>query len=346
MDGVFTLFDHAKMFDAKGESILPVANVLQKYDPIINDMIVKESNSDSGHQYAVQTGLPEVTWRRAYEGVQPSKGTQKVVNETYGRASTVSLVDVAVAKKGGKVAEVRAEQAKRHLEAMAQEMASKLIYGSVADNEKSFVGFAARYASTTADSARNLFRVKTSAGSTTRRSSIYLVGWADNKIFTFYPKGTKAGMEHYDFGGKPVDVVDANGGTYPAYKDQYEWLMGLGVQDWRYGARVANIDLDDLDTKAKCAALYDKFVEALNSIQNFNGIKLVAYANREVKFALRAGALASGSQTSTVQTAPVVQQNNNLTSSGMPGYSEYDVVIDGIHIKAEDAIVSNEALVS
>jgi len=342
MSGVFTLFDHAKMFDAKGESILPVANILQQHDPIINDMVLIESNSDSGHQYAVQTGLPEVTWRRAYEGVQPSKGTQRVVNETYGRASTVSLTDVAVADKGGKSAVIRAEQASRHLEAMSQEMAGKIIYGSAADNEKSFVGLAARYNDKDADSGRNLFN----AGGNANRSSIYLVGWAKNKIFTFFPKGTKAGITHYDFGGKPVDVIDANGGTYPAYKDQYEWLMGLGVQDWRYGARIANINVNDLNSKQKCAALYDKFMEALNSIQNLNGIKLVAYASRKVKFALRNGALASGGQASTVQTGPTINQNNNLTSSGATGYSEYDLVIDGIHIKAEDAIKENEDAVS
>ena len=356
MAGEFTLFDHAKMFDAKGESILPVANVLQKSDPILSDAITIESNMDSGHQYAVMTGMPEVTWRRAYEGVAPSKSTRKVVNETYGRASTVSLVDVAIAEKGGKVNEVRAEESERHLEAMSQELASKLIYGSVADDEKSFVGFAARYSSSTAGSAKNLIRVKTSAGGTTRRSSIYLVGWGKGKIFTFYPKGTTAGIKHYDFGGKPIDIVDANGRTYPGYKDQYECLMGLGVQDWRYGARIANIDLDDLDTKAKCIALYDKFIQALDAIQNFNGIKLVAYCNREVKLALRNGFIGAGGSaiaydgshvvTAGIQTTPTMNQNGLLTSSGNIGYSAHDLVIDGVHIKAEDAIVSNEALIS
>lgn len=348
MAGEFTLFDHAKMFDAKGENILPVVNMLAQSNPIINDAAVKESNSDSGHQYAVMTGMPEVTWRRAYEGVQPSKFTQKVVNETYGRASTVSVVDVAVAEKGGKVSEVRAAQARTHLEAMSQEMANKLIYGSTADDEKAFVGLAARYNDTTADSARNLVRVKTSVGSTTHRSSIYLVGWDKDKIFGFYPKGTKAGIKIYDYNpnGQPTKLFDAAGNPFPGYMTQYEWLMGLGVQDWRFGARVANIDEDDLDTKAKCGALYDAFLEAVNSIQNLNGIKLVAYASRKVKFALRNGFLAAGGGAAAVQVAPTVQQNNTLTSSGNTGYSANTFYIDGIPVKAEDAISNTEALVS
>jgi len=342
MNGEFTLFDHAKLFDKNG-NLLPVVNVLQKTDPILNDAVMIESNSDNGHTYAVQTGLPEVTWRRAYEGVQPSKATQKVVHETYGRLSTVSLVDAAIAEKAGKVQVVRASEARRHLEAMSQEMASKMIYGSNALNEKAFVGFAARYADKDADSARNLFN----GGGSSNLSSIYLVGWSEDKIFGFYPKGSQAGIIRYDYSKNgPIDITDASGNTYPGYKEQYELLLGMGVADWRYGARVCNIDVTDLGTKAKCAALYDKFMAAVNSIQNLNGIKLVAYASRKVKFALRNGFLAAGGSTTTLQTAPIVNQDGVITSSGNKGYSANDLIIDGIPVRAEDAIVENETQVS
>lgn len=346
--GPITLFDHAKMFDAEGNNVLPVVNILSQTNPIINDAVVIESNSDSGHKYAIQTGMPEVAWRRAYEGVDPSKATQRVVNETYGRASTLTKVDVAIADKGGHSAQVRASAAAVQLEAMSQEMANKIINGSIAEDEKSFVGLAARYSSTNAESARNLIL----AGGSSNLSSIYLVGWAKDKIFGFYPKGTKAGIQIYDYNpdGKPHKCVDENGKTFPGYETQYEWLMGLGVQDWRYGARIANIDVTDLNTKAKCAALFDKFMEAVNSIQNLNGINLVAYASRKVKFALRNGFLAAGGNAGVIQTAPQVQQANNLSSSGNSGYSSNDLVIDGIHVKAEDAIkngiTASETLVS
>lgn len=342
MAGEFTLLDHAKLFGEDGK-LLKVVETLSKSDPIIADAITKESNSDNGHTYAVQTGLPEVVWRRAYEGVQPSKATQKVVHETYGRASTVSLVDAAVAEKGGKVGEVRASEAKRHLEAMSQELASKIIYGSNSVNEKSFIGFAERYNSGEAVSARNIIN---HGGTGDHLSSIYLIGWSADKIFTFYPKGSKAGIINYDYSPtKPIDITDAYGNTYPGYKEQYECLMGMAVADWRYGARICNINTAALTSKANCAALYESFVKALNSIQNFNGIKLVAYASRNVKFALRNGFLAAN-QSGVLMSAPSVQQNNNLTSTGNQGYSAYDLVIDGVHVKIEDAIVENEAQVT
>lgn len=342
MAGEFTLLDHAKMFGDDGK-LLQVVEVLSKSDPIIADAITIESNSDNGHTYAVQTGLPEVTWRRAYQGVQPSKATQKVVHETYGRASTLSLVDVAIAEKGGKVGVVRAAEAKRHLEAMSQEIAKKMIYGSNADDEKSFIGFAERYNKLSAASARNIVN---HGGSGDHLSSIYLIGWATNKIFTFYPKGSKAGIINYDYSKNgPIDIVGADGKTFPGYKEQFECLTGMAVADWRFGARVCNIDTSDLGTKAKCAALYESFIKALNSIQNLNGIKLVAYASRNVKFALRNGFVAANGA-GALMSAPIVYQNGEITSSGSRGYSANDLVIDGVHVKIEDAISETETVVA
>lgn len=342
MAGEFTLLDHAKMFGDDGK-ILEVVKVLAQSNPIINDAMTIESNSDNGHTYAVQTGLPSVTWRRAYEGVQPSKATQKVVHETYGRASTVCLVDAAIAEKGGKVGVIRAEEAARHLEAMSQELASKIIYGSNAANEKSFIGFAERYNSKDATSARNIIN---HGGTGDHLSSIYLVGWGKGKIFTFYPKGSKAGIINYDYSKNgPIDVTDASGNTYPGYKEQFECLMGMAVADWRFGARVCNIDTTDLGTKAKCAALYESFVKALNSIQNLNGIKLVAYASRNVKFALRNGILAANGA-GALMSAPQVYQQDNISSTGNKGYSANDLIIDGIPVKIEDAISETETAVS
>ena len=127
--GVMNLHDYAKLFDPKGEKYA-VARVLDQTNPIVRDAIIIESNSDSGHEYAIQTGLPNATFRRAYQGVQPSKASQTVVKEVYGRMSAVSEVDVAIAEKGGKISEVRAEDQRNQLEAMSQEYASKFFYGS------------------------------------------------------------------------------------------------------------------------------------------------------------------------------------------------------------------------
>lgn len=333
----FNLHDWGQQFGPDSKEYA-VARVMDQQDPILRDSVMIESNSDSGHEYAVQNGLPTTTWRRAYEGVKPSKGSQTVVKETYGRCSTISEVDAAVAEKGGKVAEVRAAQLRNKMEAISQETASKILYGSLQKDEKAFVGFARRYNSLTdGKTAEHVFDM----GGTTpnKMTSIYLIGWGKGKIFTFFPKGTRAGIKTYDYSKNgPIDLIDANGGTYPGYKEQLEFLLGMGVQDWRYGARVCNIDVTTIDTEENQKKLYNKFMEAVDSIHNLEDCKLIAYCSRKVKFALRNGWLKSG--------GVYVQQSNTLTSSGNRGYANHDLIIDGIPVKAEDAIVHTEEVVA
>ena len=338
--GVFNLHDYAKTFDPKGE-LYAVARVLDQTNPIVKDAIVIESNSDSGHEYAVQNGLPTVAWRRAYQGVKPSKGSQTVVKETYGRMSAVAEVDVAIAEKGGKVSEVRAQVQRDQIEVMNQEYAHKFFYGSNKDDEKAFIGFAARYGALSG--AKSARQVINNGGTTDNaQHSIYLIGWGRGKIFTFFPKGTRAGIKVYDYSKNgPIDLQDANGGTYPGYKKQMEWLIGLAVQDWRYGARVCNIEPSKLTAKADRIALYENFIKAVGRIQNPDVVNLVAYTSREVRDVLRSGFLAAGGQ-----SAPIVYQNNKLTTTGLPVYGYNDLVIDGIHIKACDAIDGTEAVVA
>ena len=334
------LHDYAKTFDPKGEKYA-VARVLDQTNPIVRDAIVIESNSDSGHEYAVQNGLPNVVWRRAYQGVTPSKGSQTVVKETYGRMSGVAEVDVAIAEKGGKVSEVKAEAQRNQLEKMNQEYASKFFYGSASDDEKAFVGFAARYSKLSgAATAKNVI---SNGGSTDNaQSSIYLIGWGKGKIFTFFPKGTQAGIKIYDYSKNgPIDLQDANGGTYPGYKKQMEWLVGLAVQDWRYGARVCNIQTASITTTDHCKALFNNFIKAVGRIQNPDLCHLVAYTSRTVRDLLRTGFLASGGS-----AAPIVYQQDRLNTTGLPVYGYHDLVIDGIHVKCCDAIKDTEAVVS
>ena len=336
----YNLLDHAKQFNPNGDEYA-VAKVLEQSNPVIKDMPVIESNDESGHTYAVQTGIPMPTWRRAYEGVEPTKHTQKVVHDTYGRMSAYSMVDVAVAEKGGKINETRAAMAEHHIEGMAQGMASKVFYGSNADDEKSFIGIAPRFSALTgAESSANVI---SNGGSTSnQQSSIYLIGWGKNKTFGFYPKGTRAGIKRYEYSAAgPVPCKDANGKEFPGYKEQYEWLMGLAVADWRYSARVCNIQAPTTMNDDACKALFKNFMKALNQIHNVDAVNLVAYCSRDVKFALRNGFLLSGGT-----IAPQVYVQNELDKSGNKGYSSHDLVIDGIHVKADDAIVQTEAVVA
>ena len=334
----FNLYDYSTKFLKNGDEA-PVAKVLVQSNPILDDAPVIESNSDSGHEYAIQTALPKNVWRRAYEGVEPTKGALRNVKEVYGRMSGLSVCDVATAEKGGNVKLVRGHLLEERLESMSQEAASKILYGSPKDEEKSFVGFAARYSSLSADAMTSRQVIDNGGTTPNKQSSIYIIGWSPRKIFTFFPKGTRAGIRIHDYSKNgPIAIADGKGGEYPGYKVQLEWLLGMAVQDYRFGARVCNIQKDQLTTADAKVALYENFIKALGRIQNLETCNVVAYCDRDIKDALRAGYLKSGGVT--------VYQNNYGNSSGNKGYANHNLIIDGIQIKAEDACKDTEAVVT
>jgi len=320
-DKHYNLLDYAKQFDESGQE-LAIAEVLSKSNPIIGDAVVIESNLDSGHEYAVRTGIPEGTWRRAYQGIEPAKATTKVVVEGYGTLSAYSVVDKLIAEKGGNLQAVRTGQSKAIIAGMSNTMAHNIIYGNAGETPERFTGLAARYSALSgAESAKNVI----SAGGSTdgQNSSIYLVVWDTDKVFTFFPKGSKAGIQRVDHG--LVNHVDASNNEYPAYKEYFEWKLGLAVQDWRYAGRICNIDVTNVPS-----TLIDKMCELEEKIQSLQLGKPVWYMNRTVKAALRK--LASSKQ--NVQYTP-----DQITSRPMMTFNE-------IPVHVCDAIADTENVVA
>lgn len=287
---VYTLLDYSKQFTEGGEE-LAVADVLSKANPMIADATLIESNSDAGHLHAIQTSIPEGTWRRAYKGIDYVKGTTKQVMDTYGTLGANSLVDKLIAEKGGKVNQVRGRQAKTIIEGMANTMGDQLIYGSNKKAEEGFVGLAAHYSEIGTWSDTEAKRNVVSAGGSTANStsSVYLVTWADDKIFTFFPKGTKAGIEHIDYTPDgPKEVFDGNNKSFPGYKEYFEWKLGLCVHDWRYAGRVCNIVSGT--TSANLRAAIDEMMARVDKGPG----KQVLYMNKQVAFKLQQALDAKG----------------------------------------------------
>ena len=79
-----------------------------------------------------------------------------------------------------------------------------------------------------------------------------------------------------------VNHIDASGNEYPAYKEYFEWKLGLAVQDWRFAGRICNIDVENVP-----ADLIDQMCELEERIQSLSMGKPVWYMNRTVKAALR-----------------------------------------------------------
>ena len=284
-DRCLTLTDWAKRIDKNGK-IDVIVETLSETNEILTDALFLEGNLPTGHKTTVRSGLPEATWRMLNYGVMPSKSTTVQVTDTCGSLESYSEVDKDLADLNGNTWDFRFSEDIAHMESMNQEMSETLFYGNVAVRPETFMGLAPRYNSFSAENGRMIIN----GGSTTPgvNTSIWLVVWGQNTCHCIFPKGSRAGFQHNDCG--EVTLFDANGGRYQGYRSHYKWEIGLVVRDWRYVARVANIDTTTLSNAGSASyigpELINLMVEAHNALNNTNAGTPVFYCNQAIKTAL------------------------------------------------------------
>ena len=276
-----TILDVAKRMTGDG-NLDKIVEMMNQTNEILTDMTMLEGNLPTGNVSTVRTGLPKVAWRVFNDGVEPSKSATAQATDTCGMLEAYAVVDRELAKIANNAKEFRLQEDRAFLEAMNQEMASTLFYGSKTMPEK-FVGLTPRYSDKTAKSGENIIDA---GGTGANLTSIWLVVWSPNTVHGIYPKGSKAGFEMEDDG--VVDVTTTEGKKYKAYQTHYQWKNGLTVRDWRYVVRIANIDVTKLKKDASVGAdLIDLMIDAEEKVPNLGMGRPVWYMNKTVRGFLR-----------------------------------------------------------
>lgn len=337
--GAATLLDFAKSIDPDGKTAT-VVELLNQTNALLADMPWVEGNLPTGHRTTIRTGLPNVTWRQMYQGVQPSKSTRAQVDDACGMLEARAEVDVEIAKLNGNTSAFRLSEAQAFLEAMNQAMISAMIYNDIAVNPERPQGLVPRYNALSAGSGRNVF----SAGGTTNLTSIWLVCWGTDTLHGIFPKGSKAGLEHEDLG--IIDAFDGSNNRYRAYADHWKWKCGLSVRDWRYAARIANIDTVALaartGTQATTAATNIQYLmmDAMNAIPFMGKGTPVFYASRKAKAALQKMAMDRSQNALAIQ--PAASQYGKVGVASV----DADLTFFGVPVRTVDGLVENETQVS
>lgn len=322
------LIDIYKQQDGSGNYV-PVIEMLTEMNPMLEDAIAVECNKGTTHLHTVRSGLPQVTWGMLYKGIPNGKGKTSQVEDTTGFVEGLSTVDCRLLDLSTNRGAVRLSEASSYLEAMAQETATKLIYGNSASDPEEFMGLAPRFNDT---SAANGNQIVLAGGVGADNTSIWFVTWGDNQCHLLYPKGTMAGVQREDMGKQRV--TDADGNAYYAEEEKFTHHIGLAVKDWRYVSRIANIDVSLM--QAGSVALYDFMRKAYYKLQNRRvaGGKMAIYCNRDVLEALDALATNAGASDSFVRLKTTeIEGKEVMTYRGIP-------------IRETDAIINTEALVS
>lgn len=322
------LIDVYKLQDGHG-NFVPVIEMLMEMNPILEDAIAVECNKGTTHLHTVRTGLPTVTWGKLYQGIPNSKGRTAQVEDTTGFVEGLSTVDQRLLDLSTNEGAVRLSEAQAYLESMSQEVATKIFYGNSASDPEEFMGLAPRFNDTT---AANGGQIIDAGGVGADNTSIWFITWGDNQCNLLYPKGTQAGVQREDMGMQRV--TDGSGNAYYAKEEKFTWHIGLAVKDWRYVARIANIDVSLM--QAGSVALYDFMRKAYYKLQNRRvaGGKIAIYCNRDVLEALDALAVNAGASDNFVRLKPMeIEGKEVMTYRGIP-------------IRETDAIINTEAVVS
>lgn len=334
-----TLNDWAKRLDSNGK-VDKIVEILNQSNPALQDIVWKEGNLPTGHKTTIRTGLPNVAWRKLYEGVQPSKSTTVQITDSCGMLESYSEVDKDLADLNGNTEQFRLSESQAFFEAMNQEIAQTLVYGNATEEPAKFTGLAVRYSELPgAKSAPSSQNVLDAGGTTGELTSIWLVGWGDNSIHGIFPKGSKAGLSFDDKG--QVTVQDDKGGYFEAYRAHIKWNAGLTVRDWRYAARVCNISVSDLEGLKGTQALSAKtsiiklMSRAIDRLPSLDAVNPVFYVNRTVFSLLKIAAME--------KTSNVLSIEQGLNQFGKRGS---EVMFDGVPIRRMDKIANNEAAVT
>lgn len=327
-----TLLDVARRLDPQGKIDI-IAEILAQENPVLEDMAWIEGNLPTGHRTTVRTGLPTPTWRKLYGGVQPTKSSTAQITDSCGMLEAYAEVDKALADLNGNTAAFRLSEDRAHIEGMAQEMASTLFYGNEGSEPEAFTGLAPRYNSLSAANADNIVNA---GGSGSDNTSIWLVVWGDQTCHGIYPKGSKGGLQMTDKGQVTIENVDNAGGRMEGYRTHYRWDAGVSLRDWRYVARVCNIDVSALTTDGTATdranaqkALINFMVQASERIPSFGKGRACWYVNRTIREQLRLGILEKIA--------------GNLAWDTVEG--KRVMTFDDIPVKRVDALVNTEARV-
>lgn len=264
----------------KDDTIADIIEIMAEELSMLEDGPTVECNSGDEHLTTIRAGLPSPTWRKLYQGVQPTKGTTAQVKDSTGYLEDWSEVDAKLVEKSKNPQKFRMSEAKSHIMGIAQEVGATVIYGDTDTDPEKFLGLEPRYNSLT---AANGNQIVDAGGTGSDNTSVWFVGWGEMGTHFLYPEGSQAGLQRQDKGVQTKEQND--GALYDVYREKFCQDIGLSVRDWRVNARVANIDVSALTKDATTGAdLIDLMITAYYRLDNPNksNVNTVIYCSRTI----------------------------------------------------------------
>ena len=235
-----TLADMASRINGAQKQVY-IAEMLSQAISLYEDMPMVEANEIGGHEFVFRTSIPAGSWRQYNMGVPYSKSTTAKARVGLGSLEDYSQIDRMLAEDSGDIDMFRENEDVAFLEGMGQTMEQTGWYGNTTQTPAEFMGLAPFYNTVNTSTAQNAANVIDGGGTGSSNLSFWLVCWGTRTVFGLYPRGSKAGLTMEDK-GDTVPGFDSLGNRFEAYTSWFRQQMAICPQDWRFAARIANVD--------------------------------------------------------------------------------------------------------
>ncbi len=234
------------MVDVASRSIdgkqVVIAEMLSQATALYADLPIVESSEQFGHEFVWRTSLPTGVWRQFNQGAPTHRTTTAKGRIGLAELVDYSQVDKSLAERSGDVERFRENEDIGFLEGMGQTLEQTAIYGNTVVNPAQMMGLSSFYYTVSTATAAQAANVMDGGGTGSSNSSMWLLGLGERAIYGIAPKGSAAGLVMEDK-GDTVPAYDSLGNRFEAYTSYFRAISGVVPQDWRYGVRIANLDV-------------------------------------------------------------------------------------------------------
>jgi len=285
---VLTLRDIYAGRAADGRPDKDIVEMLFEDTSILDDMVLVEANDGTTNKTTIRTGISAGTWTAYYEGPQPSKGQKKQVKDVAGHLESMIEIAKRLFDDAPDKDAVWQDEITEHGEGMSNDMVDTVFYGNVKSEPRKFNGIVNWYntigtsSHDSKDSAHYVLQgAKASSPSQSMLRSVFLVGWGRKTIHGFYPQHhqnvclTRGTV-------RTTDASDANSGIYEVMRQTLSWDLGLSVKDYRYGGRLANLELDYMYTTTGQPDYVELIRRLITRVKNSGMVRQALYMEPQV----------------------------------------------------------------
>ena len=225
------------------------ANLMTQANQLVPMLPVVEANNITHHRVTQVVALGAASERGLNQGTQATKNEKAQHDEGIALVDKWNICDKKIAELSGDVAAFRGQETRLGTVSVSQRVSYLTILGNKATNDLQFTGLLPRYNSLADTSvAQQIVDCGGLEAATGALTSMWLVRSGVDSVFLTYPKGSKGGLFHHDYGLVAESSASNSSGTLTAgyhmaqYKDQIGWDVGLVVKDQRCVVRLGNIN--------------------------------------------------------------------------------------------------------